>query len=64
MIDCANCAGDSKAANKTVADFNHGVGEMVTEDASFSLYMAHGGTSFGFWPVNRTLNRTLNRIVI
>lgn len=22
---------------------------MVDEGASFSLYMAHGGTNFGFW---------------
>jgi len=25
------------------------VSEMVRENASFSIYMAHGGTSFGFW---------------
>ena len=41
--------GDEHAANKSTSDFRNGVGEMVREDASFSLYMAHGGTNFGFW---------------
>jgi hypothetical protein len=35
--------GDAHAANKTAAGFRSGVGEMVGEGASFSLYMAHGG---------------------
>jgi len=37
------------AANKSGAEFHSGVAEMVQEAASFSLYMAHGGTNFGFW---------------
>ena len=41
--------GDAQAANKTAGEFGWGVKSMVEEGASFSLYMAHGGTSFGFW---------------
>jgi len=41
--------GDSHAANKSSSQFRNGVGNMVDVNASFSLYMAHGGTSFGFW---------------
>merc|ERR1719230_230113 len=40
---------DGHAANKSSSQFRNGVGAMVGEDASFSLYMAHGGTNFGFW---------------
>mmetsp|Transcript_87373 Transcript_87373/g.154925 ORF Transcript_87373/g.154925 Transcript_87373/m.154925 type:complete len:642 (+) Transcript_87373:18-1943(+) len=40
---------DAVAANKTAAEFRHGVRAMVDEEASFSLYMAHGGTNLGFW---------------
>ena len=40
--------GDQTAANKTAAEFYAGVAEMMAEGASFSLYMAHGGTNFGF----------------
>jgi len=29
--------------------YKDGVKEMIDEGASFSLYMAHGGTNFGFW---------------
>ncbi|KAL1507226.1 hypothetical protein AB1Y20_008075 [Prymnesium parvum] len=41
--------GDAQAANKSSAEFFAGVREMVAENASFSLYMAHGGTNFGLW---------------
>ena len=41
--------GDARAANKSTAEFHRGVGEMVRENASFSLYMAHGGTNLGYW---------------
>lgn len=41
--------GDANAANKSYSDFHNGVGAMVSQDASYSLYMAHGGTNFGFW---------------
>ena len=42
--------GDLKAANRTAADYGDGVKAMVADtNASFSLYMAHGGTSFGYW---------------
>lgn len=41
--------GDAHAANKSTSDFHNGVSAIVGEDASFSLYMAHGGTNFGFW---------------
>jgi hypothetical protein len=41
--------GDGAPANKSSTQFHSGVAEMVKEDASFSLYMAHGGTNFGFW---------------
>lgn len=40
---------DAHAANKSSTEFYKGVGEMVRENASFSLYMAHGGSNFGFW---------------
>lgn len=40
---------DAKAANKSSDNFHKGVAAMVAQDASFSLYMAHGGTNFGFW---------------
>lgn len=40
---------DAVAANKTAAEFGNGVGNMIFENASFSLYMAHGGTNLGFW---------------
>ncbi|MGH8852963.1 MAG: beta-galactosidase [Telluria sp.] len=33
------------SANKAVADIRH----MLAANGSFSLYMAHGGTSFGLW---------------
>jgi len=41
--------GDAAAANKSTSDFHNGLSDMVAQDASFSLYMAHGGTNFGFW---------------
>jgi len=41
--------GDAHAANKSTSQFHDGVSAMVGENASFSLYMAHGGTNFGFW---------------
>lgn len=41
--------GDAQAANKSTTQFHDGVSAMVGENASFSLYMAHGGTNFGFW---------------
>jgi beta-galactosidase GanA len=37
------------AANKSSGEFWSGVSGMMREEASFSLYMAHGGTNFGFW---------------
>ena len=40
---------DAKAANKSASEFRSGVSAMASEGASFSLYMAHGGTNFGFW---------------
>ena len=41
--------GDAAAANKTADEYGSGVAHMaLDENASFSLYMAHGGTSFGF----------------
>ena len=39
--------GDAAAANKSAGEFHAGVAQMVAENASFSLYMAHGGTNFG-----------------
>ena len=42
--------GDKQAANRTAKDYGDGVKTMASDsNASFSLYMAHGGTSFGFW---------------
>lgn len=41
--------GDSLAANKTAAEFRSGLAAMDAQNASFSIYMAHGGTNFGFW---------------
>ena len=42
--------GDKQAANRTAKDYGDGVEAMASDsNASFSLYMAHGGTSFGFW---------------
>ena len=42
--------GDKQAANRTAKDYGDGVTAMASDsNASFSLYMAHGGTSFGFW---------------
>jgi len=38
-----------EVSNKSAAEFRTGVGAMVESGASFSLYMAHGGTNFGFW---------------
>eukprot|EP00928_Gymnodinium_smaydae_P016896 TRINITY_DN16409_c0_g3_i1.p1 TRINITY_DN16409_c0_g3~~TRINITY_DN16409_c0_g3_i1.p1 ORF type:complete len:674 (-),score=105.15 TRINITY_DN16409_c0_g3_i1:230-2251(-) len=38
-----------EAANKTSIEDGGGIAAMVKEGASFSLYMAHGGTNFGFW---------------
>ena len=35
--------------NKTEVEVGAGVAAMLAENASFSLYMAHGGTNFGFW---------------
>jgi hypothetical protein len=35
--------------NKTAEEVGAGVAAMLAENASFSLYMAHGGTNFGFW---------------
>lgn len=40
---------DDAAANMSSSYFNKGVSAMVDTGASFSLYMAHGGTNFGFW---------------
>ena len=41
---------DATAANKTAAEYGSGVAAMAREpNASFSLYMAHGGTSYGYW---------------
>ena len=41
---------DEQAANKTAKEYGDGVGAMAaTPNASFSLYMAHGGTSFGYF---------------
>jgi hypothetical protein len=48
---------DAHAANKSTMEFHKGVGEMVRENASFSLYMAHGGTNFGFWSGANGANR-------
>eukprot|EP00931_Biecheleriopsis_adriatica_P115647 TRINITY_DN91414_c0_g1_i1.p1 TRINITY_DN91414_c0_g1~~TRINITY_DN91414_c0_g1_i1.p1 ORF type:complete len:666 (-),score=75.36 TRINITY_DN91414_c0_g1_i1:451-2388(-) len=41
--------GDSLAANKTSVEFRSGLDAMEKQNASFSIYMAHGGTNFGFW---------------
>ena len=42
--------GDKQAANRTAKDYGEGVAAMASDsNASFSLYMAHGGTSFSFW---------------
>ena len=35
--------------NKTAEEVGAGVAAMLAANASFSLYMAHGGTNFGFW---------------
>ena len=41
--------GDRQAANRIAKDYGDGVKAMASDsNASFSLYMAHGGTSFGF----------------
>jgi hypothetical protein len=41
--------GDAQAANRSASDTGKGVSQIVGQNASFSLYMAHGGTNFGFW---------------
>jgi hypothetical protein len=41
--------GEEHATNRSTKEFYEGVWAMVNEGASFSLYMAHGGTNFGFW---------------
>ena len=42
--------GDKQAANRTAKDYGDGVKAMASDsNASFWLYMAHGGTSYGFW---------------
>lgn len=35
--------------NKSSVDAGAGVAAMLAANASFSLYMAHGGTNFGFF---------------
>jgi len=37
------------AVNKTAKETFDGLKAMVESGGSFSLYMAHGGTNFGFW---------------
>lgn len=37
------------AASESRRNFFHGIDAMVRQDASFSMYMVHGGTDFGFW---------------
>ena len=40
---------DTGQQNKSSADVGAGVAAMLEANGSFSLYMAHGGTNFGFW---------------
>jgi len=39
----------SPAANKSAEEFSEGMLAIVRENASFSLYMAHGGTNYATW---------------
>jgi len=41
--------GSAYAANKSASDAHKGMQAMVNTGASFSLYMAHGGTNWGFY---------------
>eukprot|EP00927_Polykrikos_kofoidii_P040383 TRINITY_DN34535_c0_g1_i1.p1 TRINITY_DN34535_c0_g1~~TRINITY_DN34535_c0_g1_i1.p1 ORF type:complete len:642 (+),score=71.91 TRINITY_DN34535_c0_g1_i1:57-1982(+) len=41
--------GWAKVAGKTGAEVHKGISAIVAQQASFSLYLAHGGTNFGFW---------------
>jgi hypothetical protein len=51
--------GDAQAANRTARDYGAGVAAMASDaNASFSLYMAHGGTSFAFWSGANILDGT------
>jgi hypothetical protein len=40
---------DTAQQNKSSVDVGAGVAAMLAANGSFSLYMAHGGTNFGFW---------------
>ncbi|WP_437918649.1 beta-galactosidase [Sphingobacterium sp. LRF_L2] len=39
----------AKHETRSAAELIKGMGEMMEKNISFSLYMAHGGTSFGHW---------------
>ena len=41
--------GDAHAANTSSRDLASGLDRMLAANISVNLYMAHGGTSFGFW---------------
>jgi hypothetical protein len=40
---------DTRAQTTSTADMIKGMATMLKQNASFNLYMAHGGTTFGFW---------------
>ena len=40
---------DTSQQNKSSVDVGNAVSAMLATNGSFSLYMAHGGTNFGFW---------------
>ena len=41
--------GSSGQQNKSSVDVGAGPSSMLAANGSFGLYMAHGGTNFGFW---------------